>query len=135
MAKISKIFNKFNRSHKDLRKFLRLVSYGCYNRMQFSKYGITPRTYDDFLRQLRFFIPPINIQIHRYEKFSYSTFSGDFKSTSENYLYRAFLLKTILPEYLLYNVTILQILEQAQKPMTLSEIVEFASEKISEFKP
>ena len=133
--KTSKIFNKFNRSHKDLRKFLRLVSYGCYNRMQFLNYGITPRTYDDFLRQLRFFIPPINIQVHRHEKFSYPTFSGDFRYTSENYLYRSFLLKTILPEYFLYNITILQILEQAQKPLTLSEIVEIAIEKISEFNP
>lgn len=135
MSKSLKIFNKFNRSHKDLRKFLRLVSYGCYHRKQFSKYGITPRTYDDFLRQLRFFIPFENIKVHRHEKFSYSTFSYDSNSTSENYLYRSFLLKTILPEYFLYSITILQILEQAQKPLSLSEIVELAGEKIFEFNP
>lgn len=128
----AKIFNKFNRSYKDLRKFLRLVSYGCYHRTQFSKYGITPRTYDDFLRQLRFFIPIENIQVHRHEKFSYATFSG---YSAENYLYRSFLLKNILPEYFLYNITILQILERAQKPLSLSEIVEFVSEKIFEMNP
>ena len=132
MTKASKIFNKFNRSYKDLRKFLRLISYGCYHRTQFSKYGITPRTYDDFLRQLRFFIPLENIQVHRHEKFSYATFSG---YSSENYLYRSFLLKTVLPEYFLYNVTILQILEQAQTPLSFSEIVELVSEKIFEMNP
>ena len=131
MAKAAKIFNKFNRSYKDLRKFLRLVSYGCYHRTQFSNYGFTPRTYDDFLRQLRFFIPLENIQVHRHEKFSYATFSG---YSSENYLYRSFLLKTILPEYFLYSLTILQILEQAEKPLSLPEILELASEKIFEFK-
>ena len=128
----AKIFNKFNRSYKDLRKFLRLVSYGCYHRTQFSKYGITPRTYDDFLRQLRFFISFENIQVHRHEKFSYATFSG---YSAENYLYRSFLLKNILPEYFLYNITILQILERAQKPLSLSEIVELVSEKIFEMNP
>lgn len=135
MGNSLKIFNKFNRSHKDLRKFLRLVSYGCYHRKQFSKYGITPRTYDDFLRQLRFFIPFENIQVHRHEKFSYSTLSCDSRSTSENYLYRSFLLKTILPEHFLYSVAILQILEQAKKPLSYSEIVELAGEKIFEFNP
>ncbi len=135
MAKSTKIFNKFNRSYKDLRKFLRLVSYGCYHRNQFSNYGITPRTYDDFLRQLRFFIPFENIQVHRQEKFSYSTFSCDFQTSSENYLYRSFLLKTILPENFLYSITILQILEQSKKPLSISEIVEIADEKISELKP
>ena len=134
MIKPAKVFNKFNRSHKDLRKFLRLVSYGCYHRTQFSRYKINPGTYDDFLRQMRFFIPAENIQVHRHEKFYYWTFGGNFRH-AENYLYRSFLLKTIMPEHCLYDITVLQTLRRAEKLLTISEILELASEKIFEFQP
>ena len=79
MRKNSKTINKFHRSHAGLRKFLRLVSYGCYHRNLFSKHAITPRSYDDLLRQIRFFVPEKNLQMTRHNKYSYFTFVGDFR--------------------------------------------------------
>ena len=124
MKKISKTLNKYGRSHKNLRKFLRLVSYGCYSRNLFERHEITPRSYDDFLRQMRFFIPSENIRITWHNKFAYVTFAGDSKSDDDNFLYKSFLLKTILPEHCLYDITILQITEREQKNFSLQEVVE-----------
>ena len=135
MKKFLKTINKFNQSHKNLRKFLRLVSYGCYHRNLFERHEITPRSYDDFLRQMRFFIPQENIQVTWHDKRAYFTFTGDFRKNFENYLYVSFLLKTILPEHCLYEITILQILEQEKNSISLQEVIEKVSEKILNFRP
>ena len=124
MKKTPKTLNKFGTSHKNLRKFLRLVSYGCYSRNLFERHEITPRSYDDFLRRMRFFIPPENIRITWHNKFAYVTFAGDSESDADNFLYKSFLLKTILPEPCLYDVTILQTTERKEKKFSLQEIVE-----------
>ena len=124
MSNVRKIINKFNRSHAGLRKFLRLVSYGCYHRTLFNRHKITPRTYDDFLRQLRFFIPEKNLQVTHHNKCSYFTFVGDFRHGTKNYYYSSFLLKTLLPDHCLYKIILLQILEE--KNLSLPEIVKLA---------
>ena len=122
------MLNKFNRSFDGVKNFLRSVSYGCYHRKLFGRYGINPRSYDDFIRQLRFFIPDDKIQVSHHKKFAYFTFAGDFRRGSENYLHRAFLTKTILPEHCLQYISILQLLDGAA---TLSELVERLSEEMS----
>lgn len=134
MSKNPKILNKFNRSHAGLRKFLRLVSYGCYHRTLFSRHDITPRSYDDFLRQVRFFIPEKNLQVTRHEKFSYFTFVGDFRHGTKNYFYSSFLLKTLLPKSCLQKIILLQILESAQ-PLPASKILNQAERLVTEYDP
>ena len=121
------MLNKFNRSFDGVKNFLRSVSYGCYHRKLFGRYGINPRSYDDFIRQLRFFIPDDKIQVSHHKKFAYFTFSGDFRRGSENYLHRAFLTKTILPEHCLQYILILQLLDGSA---TLSELVDRLSEEM-----
>ena len=133
MIKAQKIINKFNRSHAGLRKFLRLVSYGCYHRNLFGRHKITPRSYDDLIRQLRFFIPKENIQITWHNKCAYFTFIGDFRHGTKNYFYSSFLLKTLLPEHCFYKIVLLQVL--AEKPLSFSEISERAEEIIMNYKP
>lgn len=135
MKKKLKTINKFNQSHKNLRKFLRLVSYGCYHRNLFERHEITPRSYDDFLRQMRFFIPQENIQVTWHDKRAYFSFVGNFRNDCENYLYKSFLLKTILPEHCLYGTAILQTLEREKKSLPLQEIIEKVSEAILNFRP
>lgn len=134
MSKTPKILNKFNRSHAGLRKFLRLVSYGCYHRTLFSRHAITPRSYDDFLRQVRFFIPEKNLQVTRRDKYSYFTFVGDFRHGTKNYFYSSFLLKTLLPEHCLHKIILLQVLEGAGSLPT-PEILERAEQSMTEHKP
>ena len=134
MNKNPKILNKFNRSHAGLRKFLRLVSYGCYHRKLFSRHDITPRSYDDFLRQVRFFIPEKNLQVTRHDKCSYFTFIGDFRHGTKNYFYSSFLLKTLLPEHCLQKIILLQVLEGAGR-LTTSEILELAEDLAAEHNP
>ena len=124
MKKLSKTLNKFGRSHKNLRKFLRLVSYGCYSRNSFERHEITPRSYDDLLRLMKFFIPSENIRITWHKKFAYVTFAGDSESDADNFLYKSFLLKNILPEHCFYYITILQVTEREQKKFSLQEVVE-----------
>lgn len=133
MTKTPKILNKFNRAHAGLRKFLRLVSYGCYHRNLFGRHKITPRSYDDLIRQLRFFIPKENIQITWRNKCAYFTFVGDFRHGTKNYFYSSFLLKTLLPEHCLYKIILLQVL--GEKPLTFSEILERGEEIILKYKP
>lgn len=125
MNKNPKTLNKFNRSHAGLRKFLRLVSYGCYHRTLFARHSITARSYDDLLRQIRFFIPEKNLQVTRYDKCSYFTFIGDFRHGTKNYFYSSFLLKTILPEHCLQKIILLQVLDDAGL-LTASEILKRA---------
>ena len=134
MNKLPKILNKFHRSHAGLRKFLRLVSYGCYHRTLFSRHDITPRTYDDFLRQIRFFVPEKNLQVTRHEKYSYFTFVGDFRHGTKNYFYSSFLLKTLLPKHCLQKIILLQILEGAE-PLPVPEILNRAERLITEYNP
>ena len=133
MIKTRKIVNKFNRSHTGLRKFLRLVSYGCYHRTLFGRHEITPRSYDNLIRQMRFFIPEKNIQITWHNKCAYFTFVGDFRHGTQNYFYSSFLLKTLLPEHCLYKIVILQLLDK--KPLPFPKILEQAEEIIINHKP
>lgn len=133
MAKAQKILNKFNRSHAGLRKFLRLVSYGCYHRNLFGRHKITPRSYDDLIRQLRFFVPQKNIQITWRNKCAYFTFVGDFRHDTKNYFYSSFLLKTLLPEHCLYKILLLQVL--GAEPLTFAEILERGEELLMNHKP
>ncbi|MBQ4404242.1 MAG: WYL domain-containing protein [Selenomonadaceae bacterium] len=134
MRKNSKTINKFHRSHAGLRKFLRLVSYGCYHRNLFSRHAITPRSYDDLLRQIRFFVPEKNLQMTRHDKFSYFTFVGDFRHGTKNYFYSSFLLKTLLPEHCLQKIILLQILEGAGA-LPAIEILSRAEQVLTDHKP
>lgn len=122
------MLNKFNRSFDGVKKFLRLVSYGCRHRQLFGRCEIKPRSYDDFIRQMRFFIPEDKIQVSYHKKFAYFTFAGDFRRGSDNYLHRAFLTKTILPETCLQYIVILQVLRSSAEPLTSIEIIERVSE-------
>ena len=130
----TKFANKFNRSHENLRKFLKLVAHGCYSRNLFAQYSITPRTYDDFLRQLRFFIPEENLQVTLHARNAYFTFTDNLERGSNNYLHASFLLKSLLPEHCLYFILILQWLNREKKPMQFQEIlmaldgIEYASD-------
>ena len=126
MQKNRKIINKFNRSHAGLRKFLRLLSYGCYHRTLFGRHEITPRSYDDFLRQIRFFVPEKNLQVTRHDKCSYFTFVGDFRHGTKNYFYTSFLLKTLLPEHCLYKIILLQLLDE--RALSFPEILSRAED-------
>ena len=134
MSAIPKILNKFNRSHAPLRKFLRLVSYGCYHRTLFAKYGVTPRSYDDLLRQIRFFVPQENLQVTHHDKCSYFTFVGEFRHGTENYLYKSFLLKTLLPEQCLQKIILLQVLSD-ENFLSTTEILELSEDAILNHKP
>lgn len=134
MSKLPKTLNKFNRSHAGLRKFLRLVSYGCYHRTLFSRHDITPRTYDDLLRQIRFFVPEQNLQVTHYDKYSYFTFVGDFRHGTKNYYYSSFLLKTLLPEHCLKKIILLQVLE-CKKALSMSEILSRAEDAVIDYDP
>ena len=134
MNRLPKILNKFHRSHAGLRKFLRLVSYGCYHRTLFSRHDITPRTYDDFLRQIRFFVPEKNLQVTRHDKYSYFTFVGDFRHGTKNYFYSSFLLKTLLPEHCLQKIILLQILQDAE-PLPMPEILSRAEDFLIDYDP
>lgn len=134
MDKIRKILNKFNRSHAGLRKFLRLLSYGCYHRNLFMRHEITPRSYDDFLRQVRFFVPEKNLQVTRHDKCSYFTLVGDFRHGTKNFYCSSFLLKTLLPDHCLYKIILLQLLDDG-KLFSLPEIVEQAEEILAEYNP
>lgn len=129
-----KILNKFNRTHAGMRKFLRLVSYGCYHRMLFGRYGVTPRSYDDFLRQVRFFVPEKNLQVTRHDKCCYFTFVGDFRHGTQNYFYRSYLLKTLLPEQCLEKIILLQVPE-GEEFLSATEILERAADAMIVYKP
>ena len=130
MYKSKKSTNKFNRSYEGLRKFLRLVSYGCYHRKLFKSKEINPRTYDEFLRQIRFFISEKNIQLTYHDRFAYFTFAGDFYHETTNYLYSSFLTKSLLASHCLQYITILQIMGQTKKPLSLPVLADKVSEII-----
>ncbi len=95
---------------------MRLLSYGCYHRNLFMRHDITPRTYDDLLRQVRFFVPEKNLQATRHDKCTYFTLIGDFRHGTENFYCASFKLKTLLPEQCLYKIMLLQVLEGDRLP-------------------
>ena len=121
--RLKKTVNKFNQSHDCLRRFLRLVSYGCYHRRRFADHGIRERTYDDELRQMRFFIPEQNIQVSHHAGCAYITFQGNSCNSSQNYLAHSFFLKTLLPDACLHAILLLQTVTQAGKPLSLPELL------------
>ena len=129
-----KTINKFHSSHASLRKFLRLVSYGCYHRNLFAKHAITPRSYDDLLRQIRFFVPEKNLQATRQDKCSYFTIVGDFRHGTRNYFFSSFLVKTLLPEKCLQKIVLLQVLEGAGS-LSTTEILSRAEWVLIDHKP
>ena len=114
---------------------MRLVAQGCYSRNFFSLYSITPRSYDDFLRQLRFFIPEENISVTWHDKRAYFSFTGNTARCTENYLHTSFLLKSLLPDHCLHFITLLQILNHAESPLTFSEIEEIATAALEDYQP
>ena len=118
----TKFKDKFNRSHENLRKFLKLVAQGCYSRNLFAQYSISLRTYDDFLHQLRFFIPEENLQVTFHDKCAYFSFGDNLERGSNNYLHASFLLKTLLPEHCLHWILILQLLSRVGKPLQFPDI-------------
>ena len=122
MNKYQKTWNKFSSNHAGLRKFLRLMSYGCYHRTLFSKHEITPRTYDDTLRQVRFIMPEKNLQVTRYDKCSYFTLIGDFRHGTKNFYVASFFLKTLKAEQLLCKIIVLQVLK-AGETLSAAEII------------
>ena len=134
MSIILKILNKFNRSHAGLRKFLRLLSYGCYHRNLFMKHNITPRSYDDLLRQVRFFVPEKNLQATRHDKCVYFTLIGDFRHGTDNFYCSSFKLKTFLPEQYLYKIILLQVLDD-RICLTFPEIVMRLEKVLAEHMP
>lgn len=134
MRKNLKTINKFNRSHAGLRKFLRLLSYGCYHRNLFMRHDITPRSYDDFLRQVKFFVPEKNLQATRYDKCAYFTLIGDFRHGTENFYCTSFKLKTLLPEQCLYKIILLQVLAEGEC-LPFSKIVAQVENILAEHRP
>ena len=80
--------NKFNQKHSSLRRFLRLISYGCYHRMLFRGHGINERTYDDELRQMRFFIPESSIIETHQAGHTHISFRGSPYTQTYNFLAR-----------------------------------------------
>ena len=119
-----KTINKFNQKHDSLRRFLRLISYGCYHRKLFARHGIRERTYDDELRQMRFFISPENIRISHHSGRTYITFQGTSYTGTENYLANSFFLKSLLPDACLHYILLLQTIAQAGKALSLPEILQ-----------
>ena len=133
--KPAKTINKFNQSHESLRRFLRLISYGCYHRMLFNRHGIKQRTYDDELRQMRFFIPKDCVIESRQAGHTHVSFRGSPYTQPQNFLFNSFLLKSFLPDVCLHTILILQITAKSGQPMTLSEIMDEAELAISEHDP
>lgn len=134
MRNKNKTINKFHSRHAPLRKFLRLISYGCYHRNLFAKHAITPRTYDDLLRQIRFFVPEKNLQATRHDKYSYFTIVGDFRHGTRNYFFSSFLVKTLLPEKCLQKIVLLQVLEGAGA-LSATEILSRAEMILTDHNP
>lgn len=132
---LTKTVNKFNQSHSNLRLFLRIISYGCYHRKLFQLFGIKERTYDDELRQMRFFIPKQNIMESRRKRHTHITFRVNPYISQQNYLVNSFFLKTILPDSCLHSILLLQITAKATKPLSLTEIVNQLHDQLMYFEP
>ena len=112
---------------------MRLLSYGCYHRNLFMRHNITPRTYDDLLRQVRLFVPEKNLQTTRHDKCTYFTLIGDFRHGTENFYCASFKLKTLLPEQCLYKIILLQVLEGDR--LTFPEIIARVEKILAEHRP
>lgn len=97
------------------------------------RHDITPRTYDDLLRQVRFFVPEKNLQATRHDKCTYFTLIGDFRHGTENFYCASFKLKTLLPEQCLYKIILLQVLEGDR--LTFPEIMTRVEDILAEHKP
>ncbi len=127
---------KFSKNYEPLRKFLRIISCGCYHRTQFDQWNIMPRSYDELLRQLRFIIPENRLKIARHGRYSCTVFSGgDTYHGSFNFLQSVYLVKTILPASTLHVLCILQLLNGAQKPMGIEDMVEALYTPLMDFDP
>lgn len=124
MKSKTKLPNKYSKTYNNLRQFLRLLSYGCYHRNIFKKFNINPRSYDDDLRQLRFFLPPKHLQETHHQKKSHFTFAGDAYHGSNNYLIHSFKIKSLLPSYCLYTITLLQTIYASAVPLSLNDLCE-----------
>lgn len=133
--KLPKTINKFNQSHANLRLFLRIISYGCYHRKLFQLFGIKERTYDDTLRQMRFFIPQNNINETRLEKHAHVTFHVNPYINQQNFLVNSFFIKTLLPDSCFLSILLLQITAKTNKPLSITELVNQLSEQLDYFDP
>ena len=133
--KLPKTINKFNQSHANLRLFLRIISYGCYHRKLFQLFGIKERTYDDTLRQMRFFIPKNNINETRLGKHAHVTFHVNPYINQQNFLVNSFFIKTLLPDSCFLSILLLQITAKNNKPLSITELVNQLSEQLDYFDP
>ena len=124
--KTAKALNKYIGDYDTLRPFLRYLSYGCHHKQYFQKhYGINARTYEDNLFRIRFFLPENMLLTQRQGHREIHTIKGDSYYSAHNFLHVTYQIKSCKPETVFYLLTILQIVENSDMPLSEQEIYNF----------
>ena len=115
-------FSTYIKDFNSLRKFLRLIAYGCYYRNIFPNFKITKGNYDKKLKFIRTFCPTANLRIDNHNRNSITHFWGDAYHGADNYLISLFKTKTLKPKWLFFYIIILQIIYASDTPLSTPEI-------------
>ena len=111
--------------------YLRAISYGCYHRMQFKKFNLDRRTYDDVITLLKFALSKANIT-KEWHNGKVVHFRDDKLYGSENYLVPIFYTKNLNAETCFHYILLLTTLNNANEPLKWQEILNRAYETINQ---
>ena len=120
MKKIYTI-NKYIQDFFALRTIIRLISYGCYSRTDFTKFNISGRSYDDAIRRLKFCLTEDTLAPNRHNRALHLSFSINTYQKPFNFLINTFKIKTMKPQIMTAYLLILQIFNFIQKPLNISD--------------
>lgn len=124
--------NKFPKDMRQLSDVLRLVSYGCFPRNDARRFGLSLRSYDERLRQARFFLPPGTIEgtgpssevaTDNNTKSVRMHFANNMYKSSFNYLSAIYFSKSISPDALADYLNILAAVSSGEgKEVEMKEV-------------
>lgn len=111
------------KTYELFRFFLRFFSVGCYHKNYITKItGQSARSYEDYWSRVKFFLPEDRQLEHSHDNLRHHTLKGDYFYGAANYLSETYNAMTITPKKLCSVITILQVLGNSTKPLSVDEL-------------
>lgn len=124
--------SRYNRHYNQLRKFMRLLSYGCYHKTYITKaLSISPAAYDKYLSETKQILPLERIQEEGYGHRIIHALKGDTYYGFDNYLHQLFESSSVQPQKLSLMLCIFQLLRKASSPLSAVELSPQAESAVS----
>ena len=117
---------KYIGDYDTLRPFIRYIALGCYHKDYLTrKLGLSPRSYEENLSRLRFFLPSEKLQTLRQGHKEIHALKGDLYRPDALYLAKTYQTKALKPKAAFYLFGLLQILAAADEPLDETTILQY----------